>query len=97
MDLTKWIENNRERFAEISDQVWRFAELGYQESLSAQLLADTLAEAGFTVERGVAQIPTAFAASFGTEKPVIAILGEYDALPGQTTHQRWRKWSWMWT
>ncbi len=82
MELTKWIEDNRQSLTEISDQIWRFAELGYQESQSAKLLAGTLEEAGFAVERGVAQIPTAFVASFGTEKPVIAILGEYDALPG---------------
>jgi aminobenzoyl-glutamate utilization protein B len=61
--------------------VWDFAELGYKEIRSSSLLAQALEEDGFVVERGVADIPTAFVASYGTGKPVIAILGEYDALP----------------
>ncbi len=82
MNIVQWIDEHSNKFTEISDQVWSFAELGYQETQSAQVLANTLEQAGFSVERGVADIPTAFVASYGTEKPVIAILGEYDALPG---------------
>ncbi|MDY7078638.1 MAG: M20 family metallopeptidase [Chloroflexota bacterium] len=82
MDVNKWVEDNQDKFTQVSDQIWRFAELGYQESQSAELLASTLEEAGFTLEREVAGIPTAFVASYGSGKPVIAILGEYDALPG---------------
>ena len=63
-------------------KIWGWAEVGYHEDRSAALLADSLQAAGFRVERGVAGIPTAFVASFGSGKPVIAILGEYDALPG---------------
>ena len=63
-------------------QIWEWAEVGYKEERSAALLADSLEAAGFQVERGVAGIPTAFIASVGSGKPVIAILGEYDALPG---------------
>src|SRR5213592_1589083 len=63
-------------------QIWEWAETGYKESRSAALLADALETAGFKVERGVAQIPTAFTATLGSGKPVIGILGEYDALPG---------------
>jgi len=86
MDMIQWIDENSDQFTDISDQIWSFAELGFHEDKSAKLLADTLEEAGFTVERGVADIPTAFVASYGTEKPVIAILGEYDALPGLSQH-----------
>jgi aminobenzoyl-glutamate utilization protein B len=70
-----------ERFGRISDAIWSYAELGLQEFKSSKLLADTLEEAGFRVERGVAGMPTGFVASYGSGKPVIGILGEYDALP----------------
>lgn len=65
----------------LAKKIWQFAEPGYQEKESANLLAETLAKEGFQVERGVAGIPTAFTATIGSGKPVIAILGEYDALP----------------
>lgn len=70
-----------EKFGRISDAVWSYAELGMQEFRSSGLLADTLEEAGFTVERGAAGMPTCFVASYGSGKPVIGILGEFDALP----------------
>jgi len=62
-------------------KIWEWAEPGYLESQSSKLLADTLEKAGAKVQRGVAGIPTAFTATFGSGSPVIAILGEYDALP----------------
>jgi aminobenzoyl-glutamate utilization protein B len=64
-----------------AQQIWEWAEPGYLETKSSKLLADDLEKAGFKVERGVAKIPTAFTATFGEGKPVIGILGEYDALP----------------
>ena len=67
---------------EWASRIWNLSEPGYQEVESARLLADALEAAGFRVERGVAEIPTAFTATFGSGSPVIAILGEYDALPG---------------
>ena len=67
---------------EAAQKIWNWAEPGYQESKSSELLAKTLETAGFTVKRKVAGIPTAFTATFGSGKPVIGILGEYDALPG---------------
>lgn len=70
-----------EKFGRISDSIWSFAELGMQEFKSSRLLADTLEEAGFTVEMGAAGMPTCFVASYGSGEPVIGILGEYDALP----------------
>ena len=63
-------------------QIWEFAEVGYKEIKSAALHVQNLKAAGFTVETGVAEIPTAFVASYGSGSPVIGILAEYDALPG---------------
>ncbi len=63
-------------------QIWEFAEPGYQETRSSALLCERLEAEGFRIERGVAEIPTAFTATFGEGKPVIGILGEFDALPG---------------
>lgn len=83
MNLTKWIEDNRSMFVELSNEIWGYAELGYKEFKSSKTLEDALEEAGFTLEREVADIPTAFTASYGNaEGPVIGILGEFDALPG---------------
>ena len=66
----------------LSDQIWAFAETALRETRSATLLADYAEAQGFEVERGVAEMPTAFVASFGKGRPVIGIMGEYDALPG---------------
>ena len=70
------------RYAELAKQIWSFAEVGYQEVRSSALLATELETAGFKVTRGVVGMPTAFVAEFGSGKPVIGILGEFDALPG---------------
>jgi aminobenzoyl-glutamate utilization protein B len=70
-----------EKFGRISDRIWEHAELGLQEFNSSKLLADTLEAAGFTVERGLAGMPTCFVATYGSGHPVIGLLGEYDALP----------------
>jgi aminobenzoyl-glutamate utilization protein B len=78
----EWIEANKERLIELSDKVWQFAELGLVEHKSSALLTDELKKHGFRVERGVAGMPTAFVASWGRGKPVVGLLGEYDALPG---------------
>jgi len=66
----------------IETQIWSYAEVGMRETRSATLLQTTLEHAGFTVQRGVAELPTAFVATYGSGKPVIGILAEYDALPG---------------
>jgi aminobenzoyl-glutamate utilization protein B len=63
-------------------QIWSFAEVGYKEYKSTALLQQTLKDNGFTVEAGVAEMPTAFVATYGSGKPVIGILAEFDALPG---------------
>jgi aminobenzoyl-glutamate utilization protein B len=70
------------KFGVISDAIWNYSELGMQEFKSSALLMKTLEEEGFKIERGVAGMPTCFIASWGSGKPVIGILGEYDALPG---------------
>jgi aminobenzoyl-glutamate utilization protein B len=67
---------------QIARRIWELAEPGYQETESAALLVETLEQFDFRVDVGVAGIPTAFSATFGSGKPVVGILGEYDALPG---------------
>ncbi|WP_080875239.1 M20 family metallopeptidase [Oceanobacillus timonensis] len=81
-EVEEIIEQKREAFFQVSDQIWETPEIRYEEKQSFQCSADFMEEQGFQVERGVANIPTAFTASFGNGGPVIAILGEYDALPG---------------
>ena len=80
--LFESIRSRDDRMWDAALQIWSWAEPGYQEEKSSALLAGILEEAGFKLERGVAEIPTAFTATFGEGKPVIGILGEYDALPG---------------
>ncbi len=81
-DVVKSVVSRESETWTIARQIWEFAEPGYQEVRSSKLLADRLEKSGFRVERGVAEIPTAFVASFGKGEPVIGILGEFDALPG---------------
>jgi aminobenzoyl-glutamate utilization protein B len=76
------IDENKNNYSEIAQQIWSYAEMGYQEAESSALLQKTLKDEGFKIEKGVAEIPTAFVATFGSSGPVIAILGEFDALPG---------------
>ncbi len=76
------IEKQKATLIGLSDQIWRFAETALRETRSAKLLADHAEKEGFKVERGVAGMPTAFIASFGQGRPIIGILGEFDALPG---------------
>jgi aminobenzoyl-glutamate utilization protein B len=78
------IDANRERAGKVALEIWEFAEVGYQETRSSALLQRQLREAGFSVEAGVAGMPTAFVATYGSGNPVIGILAEFDALPGIT-------------
>jgi aminobenzoyl-glutamate utilization protein B len=82
VDVTKFLESRYDETARIARTLWEFAEVGYQEEKSSALLQETLAAEGFDIEVGVAGMPTAFIASYGETEPVIAILAEYDALPG---------------
>lgn len=81
-DVIKKLDSKSETYSAIAQNIWELAEMGYQEEKSAALLQKTLADEGFTIEKGVAGIPTAFIAEYGSGAPVIVILGEYDALPG---------------
>jgi aminobenzoyl-glutamate utilization protein B len=77
-----WIEENKNKLIDVSDAIWGFAELGLIEHKSSKLLADELEHHDFKVKRGVAGMPTAFVATWGSGKPVIGVMGEYDALSG---------------
>ena len=76
------IEKNRETILSLSDSIWEYAELSLMEYQSAALYGKTLRALGFTVEEGISGIPTAFSASYGSGRPVLGILAEYDALSG---------------
>jgi aminobenzoyl-glutamate utilization protein B len=76
------LEAKKQQYVDVATNIWNLAELGYKEGKSANLLQYMLKEEGFTIENGVAGIPTAFTATFGSGTPVIGVLGEYDALPG---------------
>jgi aminobenzoyl-glutamate utilization protein B len=80
--ITARVDRHADEFGVLAHRIWELAEPGYQEVHSSALLAEALRQAGFTVREGVADIPTAFVAQWGTGKPVIGIIGEYDALPG---------------
>ena len=78
------VEENRSTILEANRKIWELAEVGLEEHKSAKLLMDELKAAGFGVEAGLADMPTAFVAEFGSGKPIIGILAEYDALPGMS-------------
>ena len=81
-DALAKLEKHQAHYASIAMSIWEYAEMGYQEEKSSALLQSTLADAGFKITRRVAEIPTAFVAEYGKGGPIIAILGEFDALPG---------------
>jgi len=76
------VEKHQAKLIEISDAIWNNAETAFEEYESSKLLAEYAEKNGFKVERGVAGMPTAFVATFGSGRPVISVLGEFDALPG---------------
>lgn len=77
-----YIDEKKDVITNVSDKVWEYAELSLMEFQSAKLYCQVLKEEGFQVETPVAGIETAFKASYGSGKPVIGILAEYDALSG---------------
>lgn len=81
-DVLSGVAAHADRFGAISREIWENPELGFHENKSSKLLQDELGANGFRVESGVAGMPTAFTASWGSGKPVIVLLGEFDALPG---------------
>ena len=76
------VEAHKAALVTLSDSISALAETAFEEDISSRLLADYAEENGFRVERGVAGIPTAFTATYGSGSPVISVLGEFDALPG---------------
>lgn len=78
----QFVDIHAETWAQVATQIWDWAELGYKEQRSSALLQSHLRDTGFTIETGVAGIPTAFIAEYGKGSPVIGILAEFDALPG---------------
>jgi len=76
------ILKHKDRFSDVALKIWDHAEMGYQEIKSSNLLATELEKEGFKITRNVAGIPTAFIAEYGSDGPIIGILGEFDALPG---------------
>lgn len=82
--IVSFIEKRREMLCAVSDSIWDYAETKYEETRSAGLLCNILAEEGFSIKRGLAGMETAFTASYGGGYPVIAFLGEYDAQSGMS-------------
>lgn len=80
--ISNLIEQKKGKFIALSNKIWEVPELHFEEHQSSAYLIGALEEEGFQVKRGVAGLPTAFVGSFGTGKPVVGILGEYDALAG---------------
>ena len=80
--LISEIDSKKDIYSDIAQTIWQEAEMGYLEFKSSALLKKTLENQGFSIQNGVAEIPTAFVAEYGSGAPVIAILAEYDALPG---------------
>lgn len=76
------IDQHATALIDLSDKIWEYAEVALLEHRSAKLLADFAEAQGFEVKRGLSGMPTAFVASYGSGRPIIAIMGEYDALPG---------------
>ncbi len=80
--ILKQMDAQAQKYGALSRQIWEEPEVGYKEHKSAALLKAELRAAGFTLQENVADIPTAFVASYGSGQPIIGIIGEYDALPG---------------
>jgi len=76
------VDKHADELVDVSDKVWGYAETALREYKSSKLLADFAEAQGFTVTRNVSGMPTAFVAKFGAGRPIVGILGEYDALPG---------------
>jgi len=81
-NILHYLTDEDEKLTYLAKEIWDHPEIGLQETFAANLLAKECEDAGFSVERGVGQMPTAFVASWGTGRPIIGVLGEYDALPG---------------
>lgn len=77
-----YLDENADKFNKLAKEIWDYAELGLDEIKSSEAIISELKKEGFSIERNISNMPTAFIASWGRDKPVIGILGEYDALAG---------------
>lgn len=82
INTLSYLNENTDVLISMAKNIWDHPEIGLQETHASKLIADQLDKAGFHVRRGIAQMPTAFIASWGETRPIIGVLGEYDALPG---------------
>ncbi len=80
--IAELVDNKKQLFEQVGDKIWEASEIRFDLKKSADVLCDALASEGFAVERGVADMPDAFVAKYGEGKPIIGLLGEYDALAG---------------
>jgi len=80
--ITHAVESRRDELIDVADRIWHAPELGLHEEAAAELLVETLRDAGFSVETDVSGMPTAFVGTYGSADPTVGIVGEYDALPG---------------
>ena len=81
-DVNKFIDASSKKYDQLALDLWDYAEMGYQEVKSSNALKKVLKEEGFSIRSNIAGIPTAFIAEYNNGGPIIAILAEYDALPG---------------
>jgi aminobenzoyl-glutamate utilization protein B len=79
-----FVDRNEKAIALLGDSIFYFGELGMQEFETSKLMADLLEQGGFAVERGIADMPTAFCATYGATGPVIAMHTEYDSVPNNS-------------
>ena len=82
MNYLKIIDEKSDKLFKLADDIWHVPETCFTEFKSAKYLCDALRSEGFDVKENVADIKTAFTATYGSGKPVIGILGEFDALSG---------------
>ena len=80
--LLRWLDGNMAQFTRMSDQIWEKPEIYWEEIFASGLLADYLESEGFAITRNLAGMRTAFIGEWGRGKPILAFIGEYDALPG---------------
>lgn len=81
-NILQWIKNNQSDFTEMAKKIWEHPQIAYEENYASDLQASKLKEEGFRIHSPIGGISTAFVAEYGSGKPIIGILGEYDALPG---------------
>ncbi len=90
-EASKNIQSGYEAYKKIALNIWDYAEVGFKETKSSVLLQNTLTNNGFKVDASVAGMPTAFVATYGSGKPVVGILAEFDALPGLSQDSSYSK------